>query len=320
MSPTPGQSPVLSAADHENFLAHGFVHLTNCFDTAPGSIAHRWVEESWARNGIDPDDHATWPNDKIHMPNAESRLVSEFSPKAFAAICELTGGVEQVDATQTWGNGFIANYGLGRDKEWIAPSPEMGGWHVDGDWFLHFLDSPEQGLLVVVLFSDIHPQGGGTFICCDSIPHYARYLADHPEGVEPDGFPTKAIIPQCHDFREATGKAGDVFILHPFTAHTSSYNHRPEARFMVNPSGVLNTPMRLDRRSDGSAYAPIEKVVLSALGKDHYEFTPTALRRRITPKRIAMQQELAAKEKVRLETLKLSPDARALVAPVSAAT
>ena len=288
MSHHSDQSTVLSAADHENFLAHGFVHLTNCFDTAPGSVAYRWVKESWARNGIDPDNRSTWPNDKIHMPNTENELVSKFSPKAFAAICELTGGVNQTDATQTWGNGFIANYGLGRDQAWIAPSPEMGGWHVDGDWFLHFLDSPEQGLLIVVLFGDIHPQGGGTFICCDSIPHVARFLAEHPEGVDPDGFPTKDILAQCCDFRETTGQAGDVFILHPFTLHTSSSNHRPEARFMINPSGVLQSPVRLDRQSDGSAYAPIEKVILNALGSDHYAFAPTVPRRRIVPKRIAM--------------------------------
>jgi hypothetical protein len=41
MSSTPGRSPVLSAADLENFLAFGFVHLTDCFDTSPGSVAHR---------------------------------------------------------------------------------------------------------------------------------------------------------------------------------------------------------------------------------------------------------------------------------------
>jgi hypothetical protein len=299
-----GQSPVLSAADHENFLAHGFVHLTNCFDTAPGSVAHRWVQESWLRNGISPADRSTWPNDKIHMPNSESLPVRDFSPKAFAAICELCGGEDQVDPTQTWGNGFIANYGLGRDKAWIAPSPEVGGWHVDGDWFWHFLDGPEQGLLIVVLFSDIHPKGGGTFIACDSVPLIARFLAEHPEGIDPNGFPTKDILCQCRDFRETTGNAGDVFLLNPFILHTSSYNHRSEARFMINPSAILNRPMRFDRRSDGSAYSPLEKSVLKAVGRDHLEFQPTTPRRRIVPQRIAMQEALRAKELERLAALK----------------
>ncbi|PTY00802.1 hypothetical protein DB346_14425 [Verrucomicrobia bacterium LW23] len=295
MSNTLGQSPVLSAADIENFLAYGFVHLTNCFDTAPGSVAHRWVQESWLRNGIDPDDRATWPNDKIHMPTVDLHKVSEFAPKAYAAICELCGE-DSVEPEQKWGNGFIANYGYGRDKEWMAPGPDVKGWHVDGDWFLHFLDSPEQGLLIVALFSDIHPRGGGTFIACDSVPLIARYLADHPEGVEPNGFPTEEIIRQCKDFRETTGKAGDVFLLHPFTLHTSSYNHRPEARLMINPSGILTQPMRYDRRNDGTAYTPMEQAVLRALGKEHYPFEPTMPRRRIVPARVARQQALREQE------------------------
>jgi hypothetical protein len=218
------QSSVLSAADIENFLAHGFVHVKNCFDTSPGSTAHRWVEESWKRYGFSPTDRSTWPNDKIHMPCTENVRVCDFSPRAFAAMCELCGGEDRVNGDMTWGNGFIANYGFGRDKEWLPPGPQIGGWHVDGDFFLHFLDSPEQSLLVVVLFSDIHPQGGGTFIACDSVAPVARHLAAHPEGVLPSGFPSKDIVANCRDFRETTGKAGDVFLLHPYMEHRS----RPE--------------------------------------------------------------------------------------------
>jgi hypothetical protein len=290
---------VLSAADIERFLAYGFIQLSDCFDTSPGSTAHRWARESWQRNGIDPANRATWPNDKIHMPCAETQLVREFSPKAFAAMCELCGGPEQLDSDQAWGNGFIANYGLGRDKDWLAPGPDTHGWHCDGDWFLHFLDSPEQGLLVVVLFSDIHPQGGGTFIACDSVPLIARHLAAHPEGVEPNGFPWRELVGQCRDFRETTGKAGDVFLLHPFMLHASSYNHRPEARLMINPSGLLRAPMRYDRRADGTLYSPMERIVLRSLGVDHFPFEPATPRRRIVPARVAMQEALLEKEKER---------------------
>jgi hypothetical protein len=303
-SSSPGKSSVLSAADLENFLSFGFVHLKNCFDTTPGSTAHRWVQESWARNGLSPTDRSTWPNDKIHMPPTERVQVRDFSPKAFAAICELCGGEERVDGEQVWVNAFIANYGLGRDKEWLPPGPEIGGWHVDGDNFLHFLDSAEQALLIVVLFSDIHPKGAGTFIACDSVPMVARYLADHPEGVTPNGFPNKEFIKNCRDCRETTGQAGDVFLLHPYILHTSSYNHRPEARFMINPAAKLREPMRFDRRSDGSAYSPMEQAVLRALGADHYDFKPTAPRQEIIPARVARERELLAKEKERLAALK----------------
>jgi len=304
-SSSPVQSSVLSAADLSNFLAHGFVHLTNCFDTAPGSMAHRWVEESWARNGISPADRSTWPNDKIHMPPTETMRARDFSPKAFAAMCELCGGEDRVNGDNIiWKNAFIANYGFGRDQDWVAPGPEAKGWHVDGDTFLHFLDSAEQALLVVVLFSDIHPKGGGTFIACDSVPLVARHLAAHPEGVLPGGFPSKDIVAGCRDFRETTGKAGDVFLLHPYMEHTSSFNHRPEARFMINPPAELKEPMRFDRRSDGSAYSPMEQCVLQALGVDHYDFKPAVPRQKIIPARVAREQAMIAQEKARLAALK----------------
>jgi len=294
---------VLSEADIENFLVHGFVHLKNCFDTAPGSVAHRWVEESWLRNGISPTDRGTWPNDKIHMPATETMKVRDFSPYAFSAICELCGGEDRVKGDISWGNSFIANYGFGRDKEWAAPSPKAVGWHVDGDTFLHFLDSPEQGLLIVALFSDIHPQGGGTFIACDSVQKVVRHLASHPEGTGPFDIPNEELIAQCRDCRETVGKAGDVFLLHPFILHASSYNHRPEARLMINPSVELCEPMRFDRQSDGSTYSLVERAVLRALGVEHYDFKPTAPRQKIIPPRVAQQMALLAKEKQRLAEL-----------------
>jgi len=251
------------------------------------------------RNGISPSDRSTWPKDKIHMPNTEQIPVREISPRAFAAIAQLCGGEDRIIDDLAWGNGFIANYGLGRDKTWVPPGPIARGYHVDGDFFLHFLDSAEQGLLTVVLFSDIHPQGGGTFIMCDSVAPIARHLAAHPEGVDPNGFPTREFALSGHDFREATGKAGDVFLLHPFLLHTSSYNHRPEARFMINPNVALRESMRFDRRSDHSTYSPVETAVLRALGVDHYDFKPAAPRQKIVPFRIAWQQKLLEEERKR---------------------
>jgi hypothetical protein len=294
------QSPVLSAADIEHFLAHGFVHLINCFDTSPGSMAHRWVTESWVRNGISPDDRSTWPNDKIHMPNLEKVPVRDFSPRAFAGICELCGGEERVVDGLEWANGFIANYGCGRDKAWVPPGPEARGWHVDGDFFLHFLDSPQQALLTVVLFSDLYPQGGGTFVLCDSVAPITRHLAAHPEGVEPAKFPIRDVLQTGRDFREITGNAGDVFLIHPFMMHASSYNHRPEARLMINPNVKIRQPMRFDRRSDGSAYSVVEKAMLRVLGVEHYDFRPMSPRREFVPDRVVRQGAMMEKEKERL--------------------
>lgn len=54
--------------------------------------------------------------------------------------------------------------------------PALDNWHNDGDFFVHFLDSPEQALLVIPLWSDIEHKGGGTAVCSDGIKYIAQHL------------------------------------------------------------------------------------------------------------------------------------------------
>ena len=96
----------------------------------------------------------------------------------------------------------------------------------------------------------------------------ARYLADHPEGVDPrTGF--GRLIDQCHEFEEVTGGAGDLILIHPFMLHASSQNHSGKVRFMTNPPVVLKEPMDLNR-PDPADFSLIERATLHALGKDRY--------------------------------------------------
>ncbi|MBW3623344.1 MAG: phytanoyl-CoA dioxygenase family protein, partial [Armatimonadetes bacterium] len=123
---------------------------------------------------------------------------------------------------------------------WEPPSAAAKGWHKDGDFFVHFLDSPEQGLLTLVLWSDLRHQGGGTFIVADSVPAVARFLADHPEGVRPGQFDYPRILSECRAYIEMTGEVGDVVLLHPYMLHASSQNVSGVPRFLTNPAVHLN--------------------------------------------------------------------------------
>ena len=64
--------------------------------------------------------------------------------------------------------------------------------------------------LVVPIYSDIQPGGGGTYIAPQSVGMVAKWLEAHPEGVEPSGFDFAAMRDQCTEFVELTGNAGDV--------------------------------------------------------------------------------------------------------------
>jgi hypothetical protein len=73
-----------------------------------------------------------WPKDKIHMAGEEWAYARDFAPRAFAAIGELCGGAGRIEEEVIWGDGFIANYGWGRDREWAPPGRDAGVWHKDG--------------------------------------------------------------------------------------------------------------------------------------------------------------------------------------------
>jgi hypothetical protein len=290
--------PSLSAEQIEHFLHRGHVMIHDCFSR---EFAESWTAHAFQRLGYDPNDPSTWEQEIIHMPASERVPMEEIAPKAWQAACELLGGAERI-APCTWGNGMIVNFRKGADQPWRPPSPDVPGWHKDGDFFRHFLDSPEQGLLTIVIWSDIEPRGGGTFVACDSVPPVARLLAAHPEGLTPGGAPEasfSSLIHRCREFIELTGRIGDVVLIHPFVLHASSQNHSGTARFITNPPISLREPMRFDR-DDPAEFSPVERAILRGLGVDRLDFRPTAPRERLVSEGMKRKQRMLEEEQARL--------------------
>ena len=262
------------------FIEHGYVVLKDCFDAGPGSLVARWRQESWERAGLDPDKPETWPTNARVLKPTEWVDINDISPKACQGICGIMGGEHNLkNRHYQWSNHFLMNYATGTDQEWVpcgAESPEGLNWHVDGSWFRHFLDSPEQGILGVVMFSDMESQAGCTCFAPDSIKPIAEFLLEHPEGVEPNQFDWEDIIHQCSDFHECIGRAGDVVLLHPFIMHRGSQNIKRIPRFMANIVTSFAQPLCYNR-PDGN-YNPIEQVVLNALGVESLDFQITGKR------------------------------------------
>jgi len=284
---------VLSAEQIEQFVEHGYVILRNTF---PRETASAWVDQGFKRLGYDRHDNSTWTSPRHHMPSVNHVKVDEFAPTVWAAVCELLGGEDRVQPYR-WSDGFIMNLGIGADKPWMPPSAQSPGWHKDGDFFKHFLDSPEQGLLTIVCWTDMVHQGGGTFIAPDSVGVVARFLADHPEGVSPNAF--SPLINDCCDFLELTGQAGDVVLHHPYMLHATSQNVLRVERAITNPPVSLKEPMNFNRANPAD-FSPLERGVLRGLGVDRFDFKPTAPRERIVPARVHAQAKQLEEEKARL--------------------
>ncbi len=292
----PEQYRVLTDAQVEQFLARGYIVLHDCF---PREMAEAKAAEAFVRLGYDPADPATWREAVIHMPTHRRVDVREVAPKVWDAVCDLLGGEERIASPYTWGDGLIVNLREGADRPWDPPSPRVPGWHKDGDFFRHFLDSPEQGLLTLVLWTEVLPRGGATFVAADSVPVVARFLADHPEGVLPQDFPRQELIAQCHDFVEATGTAGDIYLLHPYVLHAKSQNLLGRPRMITNPPVQLLEPLDFNR-PDPADFSPVERAVLRGLGVERLDFRPAGPREAVVPERVARQRQMLEAERARL--------------------
>ncbi|KAI9372206.1 hypothetical protein BJX61DRAFT_534131 [Aspergillus egyptiacus] len=310
MAPAPDPTYALTEEQKSHFLKHGFVRIPQCF--APEKAAE-WTRDVWVRLGYSPTDKSTWAKERINMPHHREESVRSFAPKAWAAICELCGGEDRVaEEASSWRDSLIVNLGT---PEWEGrwPDPkELDNWHVDGDFFVHFLDSPEQALLVIPLFSDIEPRGGGTMICPDAIPLIAKHLYDHPEGVSPYMVPRgqtpqheglgfwTSLVQQCSEFHEMTGKTGDVVLMHPLMCHSASRNSLRKPRMITNPPVSLKEPFNFDR-DDPSQYSLVERKTLLALGKDRLPgWRIVGGREAVVPARLKAFAEMKAQEEERL--------------------
>jgi len=317
------QYEYLTQDDVDHFMKNGYIVIKNAFTKEK---AEQWTENIWVRLGMDLNDKSTWKN-KIHMPHHRKEDVKTFSPKAWAAMKDLLGGEERIqEGSGTWNDGFIVNLGAPEwegDDVYIAPQ-DLDNWHVDGDFFVHFLDSPEQALLVIPVFSEIKPRGGGTYIAPDGIPMIAKYLSEHPEGVLPTGLsftPSTSTyeenekdpgywshlkeIKNVKNFVEVTGEVGDLVLMHPLMLHSASKNHTRIPRIITNPPVSLKEPFIFNRENPDE-YSLVEKKTLKALGVDKLDYKITTERRRIIPKRLIEANRLFEEEKKRLAELEAS--------------
>jgi len=315
---------VLTEEQKAHFLEHGFVKIPQCFTR---DQATEFTSTMWTRLGMDPNDKSTWTEEKTNMPWHRHVPVSEYSPKAWSAICQLLGGEDKISDRiefRGWSDGFIVN--LGKPEYKAEDELNLRGldnWHNDGDFFVHFLDSPEQALLVIPLWSNIESKGGGTAVCGDGIKHTAKHLYEHPEGTTPwmrsVNDPSHATYEgrefwqelawnpsktRDESFKEATGEVGDVFLLHPLMLHSASKNLLRKVRIITNPPVSLKEPFCFDR-ADPKDYSLVEQKTLNDLGMPNGipGWKITSPRRGWIPKRVQRMQEMKRKELERLNGL-----------------
>ena len=278
-----GYTPRLLTDDQiEGFITRGAVHLPGAI---PAELAERCARVMLANMRIDEHDPETWRHlrGKPHRPAGPDDPVTWYrydvhAPRLWQAMCDLVGGPDRIQPDMSFRDNGVYTLAdpdvLKLDHpiaQWKPPLPSegRGGWHVDGstEWFAHYLDSPQVGLLILILFRDATKLGGATWYAPQSPPLVARHYAANP-----DGRPPKAadILKHCTEFAWAQGKAGDAFLLHPFMMHTASPSVLPQPRLMENDNMSLAEPMRFDRENPAD-FSVLERSILRYLGVDSLE-------------------------------------------------
>jgi hypothetical protein len=260
----------LTPAERLHFLEHGYVFLKGCFTK---KAAAPWIADAYVRLGCDPRDPKTWKEEKRALPGTQAVKLAEFAPRVFEAACELVGGEDRLRegrTMQTWSDSFLIKFPCGDPAAAELPLEDYG-WHLDGDE-THYLDSP-LGLLNYVVWSDLKPRGGGTFIIPESIGPVARLLAQNPKGVHRDVMSKAArgMFPSFKRVVELTGKTGDVVLAHPYMLHSESRNIFERPRFFTVRGLDLRAPMNFNRK-DKKDFSLVETAVLNALGVERLDF------------------------------------------------
>ena len=247
----------------ERFISDGFVHLAEAF---PRDLADECRARLWRDTGCDPEDPATWTKPVIRLGDYgdEPFRRAANTPMIHAALDRLVGPGRWLPRTS-----------LGTVPVRFPSPADPGdtGWHAEASFYGEDgsarlnVTSRGRALLMLFLFSDVGPADAPTRIRVGShleVPRLLQPAGD--DGLSFIGLAQKfdAAIEQ-RPIALATGRAGDVYLCHPFLVHAAQPHHGTSPRFMAQPPLYPAEPIRLHR--DDAAYSPVEVAIRMGLGE-----------------------------------------------------
>jgi hypothetical protein len=174
---------VLSSSEVEQFIELGYVKLSGAFSHEHAMAAQNFLWDKLAQNGVMKNDRATWTKPIVHVKEAYNGPIFQAceTQRLNEAVEDLVGEGRWKTRGQggNWG-WWPVNFSVGAGKPWNVPAD---GWHWDGMHFRHTVDAPDQGLLLLCIFSEVAQHGGGTLVAEGSHRSVARFLQQHEEGI-----------------------------------------------------------------------------------------------------------------------------------------
>jgi hypothetical protein len=255
----------LSHEQIQHFINYGYLKLENAF---PSRLAEASRAILWKDTGCTPDDPTTWTQAVIRLGHYGQE------PFRKAANTQLLhAAFNQLVGKGRW----IPRQSLGTFPIRFPNKEDPGdtGWHVDASYpgenqddFLSWrinVYSKGRALLMLFLFSDVSEDDAPTRIIAGSHLHVARTL--EPAGDKGMSFlelAEKLNITAGRDEVLATGKAGTVYLCHPFLVHAAQPHKGINPRFLAQPPLLPAIGFQFQRRNRN--YSPVETAIRKGLG------------------------------------------------------
>ncbi|TDC90634.1 phytanoyl-CoA dioxygenase family protein [Actinomadura sp. 7K507] len=231
--------------DVDAFIADGLVRVEGAFSR---ELAAECREILWRDTGCDPGDRSTWTQPVVRLGDyaQEPFRAAVNTPRLHAAFDAVVGA-------GTWQpRGSLGSVPVRFPSE---DEPGDDGWHIDAsfpgddpsDFMAYRVNAASKGraLLMLFLFSDVGEDDAPTRVRAGShldVPPILEPAGD--EGLAFMDIAGKAATASEHrPVTFATGRAGDVYLCHPFLVHAAQPHHGTEPRFMAQPPLLPSGPL-----------------------------------------------------------------------------
>lgn len=255
---------VFSQIQIQDFIQRGFIRIDNAFSPEIAAAVRRIL---WNEMELNADDPTGWtkPVIRLGMYTQPPFIEAANTPILHAAFDQLVG-------KERW----IPCKAMGTFPVRFPAPGEPGdtGWHIDvsmpglpGTDPGNFLEwranwySKGRGLLMLFLFSDVGERDAPTRIRGGSHKDMARVLQPYGEqGLSllqiVEHFPSMPVREEVL----ATGRAGTVYLCHPFLVHAAQAHTGKEPRFLAQPPLLLK-----EHLMQGDTLYPVEQAIKLAL-------------------------------------------------------
>jgi Phytanoyl-CoA dioxygenase (PhyH) len=251
---------VLSQAEIGAFICDGYVAVRGAVRDAVLRACRDVIWAELAQRGVIRDDPASWTAPVVRIACPEGGPFAEAGTTApvWQACDQLIG------AGRWW-----RREGIGGTIPVRFPSaedPGDAGWHIESSYQVDGrsrvnLASRARGLLALYLFTDVGPDDAPTRLRPGShldVPPILAAAGD--DGMDWGPAAQQAARASAHrPTAYATGRAGDVFLCHPFLVHAASWPHRGRSpKMMAQPGVALHTQFPL-----GAPLSPVETAIMN---------------------------------------------------------